>query len=152
MDNRFIIKEMQLEKFITKMPYTLWEDIEKNIDKNQPKDKDNIEHVIELLNHITKEAIKHKVYYSTEDISIRHKYLKKLTEEIINGDYEKNDPKWKRLPISGITIQKKIQEKKRKRTDNDESNQEAIEEQSTDEEFICTTTSERKSKRKKLTN
>jgi hypothetical protein len=108
------------------MPYTLWKDIEEKIAKFQPENKNDLEHTINLLNYITnKLKTHHKIYYETENLKVRHLYLSNLTEEIINGNYEKNDRKWSILPTQNDTIrnkEKKQTKKKRKRTNDDESN------------------------------
>ena len=89
------------------MPYTLWRDIEKKIAKFQPENENNLEYTVELLNYIySLLKTRHKVYYETEDLKIRHLYLSSLTEEIINGNYTKNDSKWSILPTQNDTVWK----------------------------------------------
>ena len=97
-----------------KSTFTLWNEIEKQLKKNE--NQDNLEYTIDILNYITQQLYENHKNYWKIPIEERKYFLKELTRDILNGNYMSNDKKWSETP------QRKTNEK-RKRSNQEDQNQ-----------------------------
>ena len=105
--------------------FTLWEEIENQLEKLDKENERSLEYIIDLMNYITRNIYKNHKYYWKLKPKEKKYFLKKITKSIINGRYKNNVKKWNEQTFRMSTTTH-ILTNKRKRKETDQENKEPI--------------------------
>lgn len=101
--------------------FTLWGEIETQLENLDKENNRNLEYIIDLMNYITRNIYDNHKYYWELKSKEKKYFLKKITKSTINGCYENDVKEW-----NVQTFRTHFITNKRKRKETDQENKEPV--------------------------
>lgn len=105
--------------------FTLWGEIETQLEILDKENERSLEYLIDLMNYITRNIYKNHKYYWELKPEEKEYFLKKITKSIINGCYENDVEEWNEQTFRMSTTTH-ILTNKRKRKETNQKDKEPI--------------------------